>query len=135
VAPPFYTLQGTILQLERGIRVVRRLPKLQHLDTKLLRGVIADFLKDLSHLAVYSQLQGLGDERFYGVVARCSRLFTEVGRAVSTLEALAELQRVDLPGATRRLAETLAADPCLEELEKLLAEVKNAMDTRGQKSG
>ncbi|BES80567.1 hypothetical protein [Pyrodictium abyssi] len=135
MAPPFYTLQGIILQLERGIRVVRRLPKLQHLDTRLLRGVIADFLKDLSHLAVYSQLQGLGDERFYGVVARCSRLFTEVGRAVSTLEALAELQRVDLPRATKRLAETLAADPCLEELEKLLAEVKNTMDTRGQKSG
>jgi len=135
LAPPLYTLQGIILQLERGIRVVRRLPKLQHLGTKLLRGVIADFLKDLSYLAVYSQLQGLGDERFYGAIARCSRLFTEVGRAVSTLEALAELQRVDLPRAARRLAETLAADPCLEELEGLLAEVKNAIDTRGWASG
>ncbi|HID41433.1 MAG TPA: hypothetical protein EYP33_04675 [Pyrodictium sp.] len=119
-----YTLQGIILQLERSIRVVRRLPRLPRLDSKLLRGVIADFLKDLSHLAVFSQREGLGSEHLYNTIMRCSRVFTEVGRAVSTLEALAELQKVDLSTAVKKFAEVLAEDSCLEDLEKALLELK-----------
>ncbi|KSW11638.1 hypothetical protein CF15_02075 [Pyrodictium occultum] len=112
------------IQLENFIRVLRRIPGLEKPSAKTMRGVIADFLKYMSDLAVYAQRLGVGSESLYALMARCSKLLTEVGWAIGTLDAAAALQEIDTARAVRSLAERLVSDPCMGELEEELRKIR-----------